>query len=88
MLHQSVILAQTGVGIMEKLKQEYILSILFSHSIEREELMLVKYREYLDNIDDRKKKQELYSMLKEFEDDAREHVTLLKDKMIKLGIQG
>lgn len=73
---------------MEKLKQEYILSILFSHSIEREELMLVKYREYLDNIDDRKKKTELYSMLKEFEDDAREHVTLLKDKMIKLGIQG
>ena len=73
---------------MEKLKQEYILSIIFSHSIEREELMLEKYMEYLDNIDDRKKKPELYSMLKEFEDDAREHVTLLKDKMIKLGIQG
>ena len=73
---------------MEKLRQEYILSILFHHSIEREELMLCKYHAYLKNMDDRKKNPELYSMLKEFEDDAREHVTLLKDKMIKLSIQG
>ncbi|NJD02177.1 MAG: hypothetical protein FIA99_06170 [Ruminiclostridium sp.] len=73
---------------MEKLRQEYILSILFYHSIEREELMLCKYRGYLESIDDRKKNPELYSILKEFENDAREHVALLKDKMIKLNVRG
>ena len=73
---------------MEKLKQEYILSIIFFNAIQREELILCKYREYLEQIEDRKKSRELYSLLKEFEDDAREHVTLLKDKMIKLNIQG
>ena len=73
---------------MEKLRQEYILSILFYHSVEREELMLSKYAGYIENSVDRKKNPELYSMLKEFDNDAREHVTMLKDKMIKLNIQG
>lgn len=73
---------------MEKLRQEYVLSIIFYHSVEREELMLAKYRGYIEAIEGKKKKPELYSMLKEFENDAREHIALLKDKMIKLNIQG
>lgn len=73
---------------MEKLRQEYILSILFYHSVEREELMINKYAGYFKNSVNKKKNSELFSMLKEFENEAREHVTLLKDKMIKLNIQG
>lgn len=81
-------LAFTGGGTMEKLSQEYILSIIFNHSVEREELMLEKYRQYFEINSDRKKNPELCSILKEFEDKAREHIALLKDKMIKLNIQG
>lgn len=73
---------------MEKLNQEYILSIIFSNAIQREELAIIKYRRYLEQIGDRKKNQEIYSLLKEFENDAGEHIKLLKDKMIKLSIQG
>lgn len=73
---------------MEKLRQEYILTIIFLHSVEREELMLSKYDEYMDNGEGSKKDTELHTILKEFKSDGKDHIKLLKDKMIKLNIQG
>ena len=69
---------------MEKLSQEYILSIVFKNSIEREELLLKKYDDFNNDIKDA----ELKDILKEFRKNSQEHVKILKDKMIKLNIQG
>ena len=73
---------------MEELRQEYILSILFAHAIRREELSIEKYINYYDHISTKDKNKELPDLLKEYEKNAREHISLLKDKMIKLNIQG
>ena len=69
---------------MEKLSQEYILSLLFNRSIEKEELLIKKYAQYYPEIKDT----ELKGTIKEFKKNSSEHITLLKDKMIKLNIQG
>ena len=75
-------LTELEVKSVEKLSQEYILTIVFSHSIEREELLTKKYDEYFPLIKDT----ELKDMVKEFKKSSREHISLLKDKMIKLKI--
>lgn len=69
---------------MEKLLQEYILSIIFSESINREELLIEKYKHYYSEIKDAKLKE----LIKDLESDSKEHIKLVKDKMIKLNIQG
>jgi hypothetical protein len=73
---------------LEELQQEYILSIIFSHAIEREELSISKYKDYLGELKGKNKNQQLTDILNEFEKNAQEHITMLKDKMIKLNIQG
>lgn len=70
---------------MEELQQEYILSLLFSRAIARESLLIEKYRSFMA---DNKKNAALKEILDEFEKEAREHLDLLKEKMIKLNIQG
>ena len=69
---------------MEELSQEYILSIAFSDSIKREELLLKKCEGYYDTA----KNKDLKDMLKIFKKTSREHIDTMKDKMIKLKIQG
>ncbi|MFZ5353793.1 MAG: hypothetical protein ACOZCL_13875 [Bacillota bacterium] len=69
---------------MEELSQEYLLSYLFKKAIDREELLIKKYEYYLDMT----RNKELKAMLKEFKKLTEEHVTLMKDKMIKLKIIG
>ena len=69
---------------MKKLSQEYILTIKFTRALEREELLVKKCEEYLNNL----KSGDLKDMVKNFEKNALEHIRLLKDKMIKLNIQG
>ena len=69
---------------MEKLSQEYILSIIFNRSIQREELLLKKYDEYFPQVKDKN----ITDTLKKFKKNSQEHIKLLKDKMIKLSIQG
>lgn len=73
---------------MEELQQEYILSILFKHAVDREDLLVKKYSGYYEKLDGKNKNMELVNLLKEFEGNAREHINILKDKMIKLNIQG
>jgi hypothetical protein len=69
---------------MEKLSQEYILSVTFNHSIEREELLVEKYSHYVSCVKDA----ELLDIIKESKKNAREHTKMLREKMIKLNIQG
>lgn len=68
---------------MEEFSQEYVLSIVFRNAIDKEELLLKKYEEYYSNI----KNKELKEVIKEFKKTSREHLKVMKDKMIKLKIQ-
>lgn len=71
-------------GYMQKLSEEYILSIVFTHSIEREELLIKKYAGYYPQIKDKV----LLDVIKESQKYAQEHIKMLKEKMIRLSIQG
>lgn len=68
---------------MEEFSQEYVLSIVFRNSIDKEELLLKKYDDYCDKL----KNKELREIFKEFEKTSREHLKIMKEKMIKLKIQ-
>lgn len=68
---------------MEELSQEYVLSIIFRNSIDKEELLLKKYDDYYDKL----KNKELKEVVKEFSKTSREHLKIMKEKMIKLRIQ-
>lgn len=68
---------------MEELSQEYMLSIVFRNSIDKEELLIKKYDDYYPVI----KNKELREIVKGFKKTSREHVKVMKDKMIKLKIQ-
>lgn len=68
---------------MEELSQEYVLSIVFRNSIDKEELLLKKYDDYYDKL----KNKELKEVVKEFSKTSREHLKIMKEKMIKLRIQ-
>lgn len=70
---------------MEQLQQEYILSILFTHAIERESLLIEKYRGFITA---NSKNETIRELLEEFEKEAKEHLKMLKEKMIKLNITG
>lgn len=69
---------------MEELSQEYILSIVFRNAIDKEELLIKKYQDYYPDL----KNKELKDMLKQLNKTSEEHIKILKDKMIKLKIQG
>ncbi len=68
---------------MEEFSQEYVLSIVFRNSIDKEELLLRKYEDYYSEI----KNKELKEVIKEFRKTSQEHLKVMKDKMIKLKIQ-
>jgi rubrerythrin len=68
---------------MEEFSQEYVLSIVFRNSIDKEELLLKKYEEYYSMI----KNKDLKEIVKEFRKTSQEHLKVMKDKMIKLKIQ-
>jgi rubrerythrin len=68
---------------MEEFSQEYVLSIVFRNSIDKEELLLKKYEVYYSNI----RNKELKEVIKEFKKTSQEHLKIMKDKMIKLKIQ-
>lgn len=68
---------------MKKLSQEYLMDTTFILSVEREELLIKKYSEYIDGLDNK----ELKNLMKEFKKDSKEHIKLIKDLMIKLNIK-
>ena len=68
---------------MEEFSQEYMLSIVFRNSIDKEELLLKKYEEYYSKI----KNKDLKQVVKEFSKTSQEHLKIMKEKMIKLKIQ-
>ena len=68
---------------MEEFSQEYVLSIVFRNSIDKEELLLKKYDDYYEKL----KNKELREILKEFNKTSQEHLKIMKEKMIKLKIQ-
>lgn len=69
---------------MQEISQKTITYCAFFNAVEREELLLKKYADYYDKLKDK----ELKNLLKEFEKTAQEHVEMLKDKMIKLNMEG
>ncbi len=69
---------------MKKLSQEYLMDTAFVLSIEREELLLKKYSQYINEIDNK----ELKNLVKELKKISKEHIKLIKDLMIKLNLQG
>ncbi|PRX33587.1 hypothetical protein BX659_103114 [Orenia metallireducens] len=68
---------------MQKISQEYVLAIFFTKALNKEKLLIEKYKAYYPNFKD----QETKDMLKEFNKSAQKHVNIMKDKMIKLGIK-
>lgn len=68
---------------MEEFSQEYMLSIVFRNSIDKEELLIKKYEEYYDKV----KNKNLKEIIKEFIKTSQEHLKVMKEKMIKLKIQ-
>lgn len=68
---------------MKNISQEYILDTAMKHSINREELLIKKYQENLDKLNNK----ELKRMMKEFKSDSREHVKLISEMMINLNLQ-
>ncbi len=68
---------------MEEFSQEYVLSIVFRNSIDKEELLVKKYEEYYDMV----KNKDLKEVIKEFKKTSQEHLKVMKEKMIKLRIQ-
>ncbi len=64
-------------------EQENVVNMIFKSSLDKEELLIKKYEEYFPEIKDKY----LKDMLEDFRKEAREHIRLLKDKMIKLNIQ-
>lgn len=67
---------------MEELSQEYLLSIIFKNAIDREELLQKKIEHYYDAA----KNKDMREMLKTFKKNSQEHISMMKDKMIKLRI--
>ena len=69
---------------MRRLSQEHLMDIAFTLSLQREELLLKKYSEYIDQIDNK----ELKNMVKNFKKVSKEHIKVIKDLMIKLNFKG
>lgn len=68
---------------MEKLPQEVIQRWTFISALEREELLIKKYEDYMEVLKDK----ELRDLLKDFMRTSQDHIKLLKDKMNKLKVQ-
>lgn len=68
---------------MDKMSQEYMAKLAFSGSIKREELLLKKYEDYRASL----KNSDLKDLIKDFKETSREHLDVLKDKMLKLNYQ-
>ncbi|MCG8540054.1 MAG: hypothetical protein MJA82_08965 [Clostridia bacterium] len=69
---------------MRRLSQEHLMDTAFTLSLQREELLLKKYSEYIDQIDNK----ELKNMVKNFKKVSKEHIKVIKDLMIKLNFKG
>jgi hypothetical protein len=68
---------------MDKLSHEYIQTVAFRFSIDREELLIRKCREYYGSF----KEGALRDLANDMESSCMEHIKLLKDKMVKLNIK-
>ncbi len=69
---------------MRRLSQEHLMDTAFTLSLQREELLLKKYSEYIEQIENK----ELKNMVKNFKKVSKEHIKVIKDLMIKLNFKG
>lgn len=67
---------------MDKAPQDNIIKSIFDESIEREELLLKKYSDLTPYL----KNSEYKEIFNDFKKVSKEHLKLVKDKMIKLRI--
>jgi len=68
---------------MERLSQEYMLRLVFNDTLEREELLQKKYNRFQPLFKD----PEIKEMIEDFKNTSREHLDLLKDKMVKMNFE-
>ena len=68
---------------MDKLSQDFVQTIAFRSSIDREELFIRKCKEMSAATKDK----ELTDLVHELENISEEHIKMMKDKMIKLNIK-
>lgn len=69
---------------MQKVSQKYILDIAIKTTIDREELLIKKIDQYRPDLKDK----DLNDMIRQFKKVSQEHIKLMKEKMIKLNVQG
>jgi rubrerythrin len=58
--------------------------MVFKSAIDREELLIKKYEDYSKNM----KSEELKEMINEFKSEAQGHISMIKDKIMQLNLQG
>ncbi|AUS95690.1 hypothetical protein CDQ84_01635 [Clostridium thermosuccinogenes] len=69
---------------MKRIPDEFIISMVFKSAIDREELLIKKYEDYSKNM----KSEELKEMIDEFKSEAQGHISMIKDKIMQLNLQG
>jgi len=69
---------------MKRIPDEFIISMVFKSAIDREELLIKKYEDYSKNT----KSEELKEMIDEFKSEAQGHISMIKDKIMQLNLQG
>ncbi|MEG6613398.1 hypothetical protein V6C42_11125 [Pseudoclostridium thermosuccinogenes] len=69
---------------MKRIPDEFIISMVFKSAIDREELLIKKYEDYSKNM----KSEELKEMINEFKSEAQGHISMIKDKIMQLNLQG
>lgn len=69
---------------MKRIPDEFIISMVFKSAVDREELLIKKYEDYSKNM----KSEELKEMINEFKSEAQGHISMIKDKIMQLNLQG
>lgn len=73
---------------MEKISESHLLNMVFNDLVNREELLIKKYKSYLEDLKlDKSKNKLLLDLLKDYKQECRGHIDILKDKMIKLNLE-
>jgi hypothetical protein len=73
---------------MEKISESHLLNMVFNDLVNREELLIKKYKLYLGDLKLEKPKNKLLlELLKDYKKECTGHIDILKDKMIKLNLE-
>ncbi|MFZ5966895.1 MAG: hypothetical protein ACOYVK_06945 [Bacillota bacterium] len=69
---------------MKQISQKHLMDTTFARSIQREELLMKKYEDYYELIENK----ELKALLKEFKKNAKDHLRLINEMIANMNLQG